>query len=363
MVSSRKIPATLDKVYANQWMIPAPILVGIELNPGPSEAQKKREQIVLLKQTGKMTNQQISDQIGVDPKTVYNTWKRFKKKRSMATKKGQGRKRKLTNKQRKQLAKKAKKGKESPQLAKEYSPKVGGVSESTIQRELKREGLQYLVIENKDLLTENQIKRRLKFAKEHRNDDWKYALFSDEKSFQLGSIPHKKWQDPTERDTAETKRHAPKVHVWGGIGVHFKTDLYFFHQNLNADLMHQILKTSLPPRYSYNLPPHLRHKWILVQDNDPKHRSKKVTQLLDEIAPDRLSDFPANSPDFNIVEDVWTAIARAIEHRKIQTMAQLKKAVKEEWDKLEPQLVQNSVNSIQQRLRECIKLKGKRTSY
>jgi len=349
--------------YLKHWMITLPMLVGIELNPGPGEAEKKREQIILLKQTGKFTNQEIAEQVGAHRNTITNTWKRFKKKRSLKTKKGQGRKRKLTKKQEKQLVKKAKKGKDSPELAREYSQKVGGISERTIQRELRREGLRYLVVEKKDLLTNDQIQRRLKFARERLNHDWKYAIFTDEKSFQLGASPHNSWQDPNERVTAEVKRHQAKVHVWGGVGLHFKTKLYFFHENLNATLMCKILKKNLPPEHFYGLPPRCHDKWILVQDNDPKHRSKLVTELLDKIAPDRLPDFPANSPDFNVIEDVWSFIGRTLEHKTINTMSQLKAGIKKEWENLDIQLVHNSVQSMPRRLQECIQLKGKRTSY
>jgi transposase len=349
--------------YLKDSMIPAPLLVGVELNPGPSPAEKKREQIVLLKKLGTMTKRVIADAVGVDPHTVQNTWKRFKQKRSLKNKAGQGRKRKLTTKQAKQVAKKAKKGKDSPELAREYYGKVGGISARTIRRTLRDQGLRYLVRRKLPILTVEQQKLRLAFAKKRLNYDWKYVLFTDEKTFQLGGTPHKSWQDPHERQTDEVKRHAPKVHAWAGIGSHFKTKLYLFHQNLDKDLMHKILKEHLPPPHVYDLPIRHRNKWIFVQDNDPKHRSKKVTNLLDEIAPDRLLDFPSMSADFNPMEDIWSILDRSLQHQTIKTMAQLKTALKKEWKRLDMQLIRKSVESMPRRLQECIDLKGKRTFY
>jgi hypothetical protein len=287
---------------------------------------------------------------GIDPK---------KKKGSMKNKAGQGRKRKLTRKQEKAIAKKAKKGKDSPELARE----VGDISPSTIQRTLKEQGLRYLTRRKREQLTEDQIKRRLAFARARLHDDWKYVLFTDEKSFQLGGTPHKSWQDPDERVVDELKRHSPKVHVWGGIGKHFKTDLYFFHENLDANLMCKILKQNLPPKHIYNLSPRLHNKWIFVQDNDPKHRSKKVTKVLEQEAPDRILDFPANSPDFNPIEDIWSMVARALEHKNIKKMSQLKTEIKKEWISLDLHLIRSSVESMPKRLQECIDNKGERTSY
>jgi transposase len=352
--------------WLKSWLIPAPPLVGIELNPGPSAAERRREQIVLLQKTKKFTQEEIANQLGCSERTVRNVLKRISKKKkkkvvSMKNKPGQGRKRKLTAKEEKTIAKKAKKGKEARELAREK----GNIEETSIRRALKRQGLKYLVRKKREKLTQDQIERRLAFAQKRLKDDWKYAFFTDEKDFQLGSTRHKSWQDPNDRVTEEFKRHPQKLHVWGGIGKHFKTDLYFFHENLNAKLMCKILnkKGNLPPAYVYDLPPHLHNKCILVQDNDPKHRSKMVTQLLDKKAPNRVLDFPANSPDFNPIEDIWSIIASALERKNIKKMSQLKRAIKNEWDKLDMQLIRNSVESMPRRLQECINLKGERTSY
>ena len=205
------------------------------------------------------------------------------------------------------------------------------MTDRTVQLLLKKEGLQYVVNEQVDLLSEAQIQKRLNFAEARVNDNWEYVLFTDEKTFQLGSVPHKSWQNPKKRKRHEKKRHAPKVHVWGGIGSHFKTRLYFFHETLDANLYCRILKSKLPPGFTYDLPSHAASKWIFVQDNDPRHRSAKPINLLNKIGPDHLSDFPPNSPDFNILEDIWSLIAAALEHQTIKTMAELKRAIRKEW--------------------------------
>ena len=102
----------------------------------------------------------------------------------------------------------------------------------------------------------------------------------------------------------------------GGIGNHFKTDLEIFEDD--ADLFCKILKKRLPPAHAYDVPPRSHDKWIFVQDNDPKHKSKKGTQLLDKIAPDRILDFPANSPDFNPIEDIWSIIECNLQQKSIK---------------------------------------------
>jgi hypothetical protein len=60
-------------------------------------------------------------------------------------------------------------------------------------------------------------------------------------------------------------------------------------------LYRQILHKRLPPSYAPDCPPDNRDGWLFLQDNDPKHTAKKTIELLDEIAPERIRDFPANS--------------------------------------------------------------------
>jgi transposase len=264
-----------------KFMIPAPILVGVELNPGPAPlTQEKRREIIWLKNRG-YTNYAIAQEIDSTPKTVRRWVKRNKKKRSQKTsfknQKGQGRKRKLTKKQERQAVKKAKNNDlDAKEIALDMSDRVpGGVNEITIRRTLKEHGLKYLVRKKRQVLTPLQVENRLKFAQKRLQDDWKYALFVDEVTFKVG-CKKKSWQDPNDRKTDEVVRHPAKLHVWAGIGLHFKTKLYMFEEILKADLYCKILNDRLPPAESWGLPPHGRSKWILVQDNDPKHTSKKV---------------------------------------------------------------------------------------
>jgi transposase len=278
------------KKYRKQWtkkkfMIPAPILVGIELNPGPALSQEQRRDIVRWKKDG-LGNKAIALKLKVNVRTVRKWVSRCCKKPSVKTsfenRSGQGRKRKLTKKQETQVVKKAKiKDEDAPQIAREMSKKVsGGVHVDTIRRILKDRGLEYLVRKKREEITSLQAKKRLGFAKKRLHDDWKYALFTDEKTFQVGSTKHKSWQDPNNRKTDEYKRHPAKIHVWAGIGLHFKTDLYFFTGNMNADLYCKILKSRLPPAHAFDLKPYDRAKWVVVQDNDPKHKSKRAINFL-----------------------------------------------------------------------------------
>jgi transposase len=344
---------------------PAPLLVGIELNPGPQLTKDKRQKIIWYKQDAGLSIPQICAKLDIkSPNTVRKWLRRNKQNLSLNNLRGQGRKRKLTSRQESQLVKKAKKGADAPELSRQLSKKVeGGVTARTVRRVLRRRGLKYLVIEKREAITPAQAAKRLKFAQDRKDYDWKYAVFTDEKTFHVGTSKHKGWQDPSDKKIEETKRYTKKINVWGGIGLHFKTKLYFFEENLDAKLYCKILKSRLPPAESFNLDPYSRSNWVLVQDNDPKHTAEESVRVLDILAPKRLRDWAPNSPDFNILEDVWSWLDDAMKHKNIKTIASLKRNLSLAWKNLDMSKVQASIQSIPHRLEECIQRQGKRTSY
>jgi transposase len=287
--------------------VPAPRLVGVETNPGPSPRPNIRGRhtdqftkglIVGMHLEGS-SERKIQKKLGGPSRTtIRHTSKRYEETGAVETHHRGGRKRKVTDNEAKSLIKKAKQGKKSRQLAEEYTKQTGEeVSARTIRRVLRRGGLAYMKRKKKPKLTEANKTQRVVYARTMRGYDWRNVLWSDEKTFYLGTEETMCWQDKKDPQEYEVSLRPLKINVWGAIGYYFKTPLYFFKENLNAKGYIKILKSRLPP-YLMDCPPERSAGWIFMQDGASAHTARESMAYLDKVAPDRIQNHPPNEPRF-----------------------------------------------------------------
>ncbi|GFU67832.1 transposable element Tc1 transposase [Trichonephila clavipes] len=88
-------------------------------------------------------------------------------------------------------------------------------------------------------------------------------------------------------------------------------------------------------------------KFVFMDDNATCHRTFAVQDCLDSEGIQRLV-WPARSPDLNPIENVWDALGRQVAGRNYPPTNKntLIRALKEEWDKLPQQLLDNIVQSM-----------------
>jgi hypothetical protein len=254
--------------------------VGVELNPGPPLSEEDRWRVVFWSKDNHLTPQQIRTKMKderkqkISFKAIRKILEKYDETQSVHDKPKSGRKRKLSEADVKAVLKEVKKRKTSPQIAQKLKKKA---SVRTIQRTIKKEGKSWMRIRKIEKLTEAQKEKRVEYANEMKGYEWKNVLFSDEKTFWLGASPDYAWQDPNDRIEEEVSTYVPKLNVWGAVGYHVKSKLYFFEENLVGELYREILNERLPEKhltYSPTCPKKLRKKWIFLQDNDPKHKAK-----------------------------------------------------------------------------------------
>jgi transposase len=300
-------------------------------------------------------------------RTVDDTLKRYYDTGSVKERSGRGRKRKIPEEDETKIVKMAKKGVPATDLARAYTEETGtNVCLNTIRKTLHKHNLRWLVNQEKEEISEDNKVRREEYANDQMHRNWRRVLFSDEKSFWLGSSPTHSWQEPGKRKTRSVTRHPPKLHVWAAAGYYVKSKLYFFTHNLDSDLYLTILDERISENhliYAPDCPRSLRGKWHFLQDNDPKHKAASTMSYLRQTVGRRIISHPSQSPDLNIMEDLWSYLDRKIKIAHVKTIEHLKHQLTKEWANLPWSEIRKSAASMPARIAECVQLHGERTHY
>ena len=107
--------------------------------------------------------------------------------------------------------------------------------------------------------------------------------------------------------------------------------------------------------------PHAKDKilrgWTFQHDNDPKHTSKLVTELLAQKKVCFL-ERPSQSPDLNPIEHLWEHIERKISVRKPSNQHDLFELIKCTWEEIPIDVLINLVDSMPHRCNAVVAAKG-----
>ena len=76
-----------------------------------------------------------------------------------------------------------------------------------------------------------------------------------------------------------------------------------------------------------------------------------------------IVDWPPNSPDLNPIENVWGIIKGELQKENISKRSILINWIKEIYEKISYQHIENIVESFVTQLQRCIELEGDRTDY
>lgn len=241
------------------------------------------------------------------------------------------------------------------------------VSTRTIQRTLKSAAwLKYRKMRKCIALTQLQIERRLLWAEKHVSwiDQWSGVRFSDEKKFNLDGPDawNYYWHDLRKTERVYHQRHNDRrsVMVWGAFSASGLSELVILDGNIDSHSYIRTLERFLLPL----LTPNGHEMVIFQQDNAPMHTSNLTRSWL-LFRGIKVMDWPACSPDLNPIENLWSVLARNVykDAKVYGTTVELSAALKTEWARISPDVIQSLIGSMPRRCIEVLKRNGKSIPY
>jgi len=195
-------------------------------------------------------------------------------------------------------------------------------------------------------------------------DYWRQVVFSDEKKFNLdgpdGLASY--WHDLRTEEKIFSTRHqgGDSIMLWGAISYYGRSYLVSVKGNMDSVVYCSVLEDELLPFGAETL----GENWTFQQDGASCHRSKYTKEWLKSKNVKGL-EWPAKSPDLNIIENVWGILARRVYHGGTQfdNVEDLVEKVIDVWDNISNEYLQKLYDSIPRRLVQVVEKKGGPTSY
>jgi transposase len=156
-----------------------------------------------------------------------------------------------------------------------------------------------------------------------------------------------------------TKQGSGSIGIWACMtydGVKF---FKLFSGRLNSESYSEILENYLMP--SLDL---MENKEVAIfqQDNAPCHTAHRITDFLRENNVNTMK-WPANSPDLNCIENLWSWLDIKLSKIQITNIDALKLSISDILSNVPVEITQNLVDSMPNRINECLAAKGGSTRY
>lgn len=216
------------------------------------------------------------------------------------------------------------------------------------------------------LLSKKNIKDRLSFAHNNKNRPcWKNVLWSDETKINLFGSDGKQFvRRPVNmplhpKYTKKTiKFGGGNIMVWGCFSYYGVGPIHLVEDIMREEDYCNIIQNVMLPYAEEEMP----LEWVFQHDNDPKHASKLVKKCLQDNNVNVMV-WPAQSPDLNPIENLWSALKKLLPKEKITNKKMLWEEVQKAWKKIPRELCQKLVLSMKARCDAVMQNKGQTTKY
>lgn len=333
---------------------------------------QEKIQLVIWNHTKGKSVAEICTILNIKRRTVYNILKRYKDENRLDLKHSPGRPKLLTPHDERLIVRKMKKNPRlsAPKLVSELYAECGKkIGCETMRRTLRKAEYNGRVARRKPFISGVNRRKRLQFAKEHVTKPityWEDVIFADESKFNICGSDGRTmvWRKPnTELNSsnlqATVKHEGGGLMVWGCVSAHGVGDLVFIEGIMDSRRYLELLQAHLrQSAAAMGILPSFKY----YEDNDPKHRARIVQEWQLYRCP-KVIHPPPQSPDLNIIENLWDELDRRVHQTPVLSKAALKERIQVEWRKLDPDYIRKLASSMPNRLQCVLDQKGYSTRY
>ena len=315
----------------------------------------------------------ISERLGVPKSTASDIVNRFKTTNSVENCHRSGRPPICTPRDERNLIRLVTQNRRasSTQLSHEWKLSNGKqASPSTVRKTLQAHNMQYKAAVKKPRLSNRHVLARRDFCnrvKTWSKYHWRRVKFSDEMNIEVDNRKNRVMirRRPSEKYHPDcivqrTKQGSGSLGIWACMDFDGICGFRIFDGRLNQHAYLDILNRELLPTITREQMNGIQS--VFQQDNAPCHRAKTVEKWFTDNKITKLT-WPANSPDLNCIENLWSWLDSQISKANPQNLDQLKSCVVNHLENVPKSIIENLIDSMPNRINECLKNKGGITRY
>ncbi len=250
----------------------------------------------------------------------------------------------------------------------------------TLKTALAARGFHKCVACPKPFISESARQQRLLFITEHSHWSWQWeeVIWSDESTFYTGK-QRKAMVIRTNKErycsyTCQNRYRSGRTSfaIWAAVGWNYKSPLVFLEGHgarggcTKKDYIQQVLKPVVA-KMSEDTLQYYGYPLLYQEDGNRIHGltgAQNLVELKEKLGIRAMNEWPASSPDFNPIEQVWRSLKQRLGQRgPWLRLADLKAALQEEYDKMSQDEIRGYIRTMPARIREGKERNGWATSY